>query len=248
MTAPATLRSAASVLVLRDGSSGLEVLVLRRAAETPSAPGAIVFPGGTTDPADRDREALKNRGIDDDTLSDQWGFDEAGMAVAVALRELFEESGVLVTLESTTSQLRQELRELLLDTPANFYEILSSHGLHLDPSGLSYVAHWRTPVGRPRRFDTRFFALRAPVDQEATCDGHEAVEDIWTTPQEALARFHRGEWSMLLPTRTILAELATYVSVNAAFDAWHGRAVSMVQPVDIEVNGVTMAVVPEATA
>ena len=237
--------SAASILVLRDGKHGLEVLMLRRHANSPSAPRALVFPGGMTDAADLVVENRVTVGILDDDLARTWGFGAAGVAVAVALRELFEEAGLLCTTRPTTPEQRETWRELAQATPANFYEILSSNERQLDAAGLVYMAHWRTPEGRPRRYDTRFFAARCPEGQEARCDGHETTEEFWTTPARALENFHRGEWSMLLPTRTLLAQLATFSSIDDAFDFWRRTPVTMVQPVDVVVNGERVALLPD---
>ena len=238
-------RTAASILVLRETPEGLEVLLLRRHANTPAAPRALVFPGGTTDEADGIPENLVIAGIPNDVLAEQWGFATAGVAVAVALRELFEEAGVLCTARTTTPAQRAQWRDESRGSPANFYEILRANSLHLDVAGLAYVAHWRTPAGRPRRYDTRFFAIRWPEGQEASCDGYEATDEYWVTPSRALEHVHRGEWSMLLPTRTLLAQLATFHSIEEAFAYWRSTPVVMVQPVDAVINGERVALLPE---
>jgi len=238
-------RTAASTLVLREGAEGIEVLMLRRHADVPSAPRSLVFPGGTTDDADLRPENRVIAGIPDDLLADRWGFPSAGVAAAVALRELFEEAGLLCTSRPTGQEQRNEWRAVAQKGASNFYEILSSEGLELAVHDLVYMAYWRTPEGRPRRYDTRFFAVRYPQDQVASCDGHETTEDFWITPAQALANFHRGEWSLLLPTRTLLAQLATFATIDEAFGHWASTAVTMVQPVDAVINGERVALLPD---
>ena len=156
-----------------------------------------------------------------------------------------EEAGLLCTTRSTDQEERDEWRAVAQKGASNFYQILSSEGLELAVHDLVYMAYWRTPEGRPRRYDTRFFAVRCPRDQVASCDGHETTDDFWITPAQALANFHRGEWSLLLPTRTLLAQLAPFTSIDEAFGHWVSTAVTMVQPVDAVINGERVALLPD---
>lgn len=178
---------ASSVLVLRSGGAGMEVLMGRR-RETLFFGGAWVFPGGAVDEADRD-PVLTGAGH----LPD-------GPWRAAALRETAEEVGLLVT------DVPVEMPEGPVG--ADVYRVLRDAGARFLFEELAYVSNWVTPVGVSRRFDTRFFALAVPP---GTDPGHVASEFdrvAWVSPGEALARFADGDMEMILPTIKHLEFLA----------------------------------------
>ncbi len=238
-------RPAATTVVLRDGAHGLEVLLLRRHDDTPSAAGAFVFPGGGVSVADERMKTLMNGSISAEALELRLGTSDAAAYLGAALRELFEEAGLLITAEHVDAEQLARWRSGVLDGTQNFYDIFSQFGAERGPERLVYFAHWRTPEQRTRRFDTRFFALRAPDEQVASCDGYETVEHRWVRPADALQAYERGEWKFLLPTRTILAELAGAENVEAILEQWRTRpTISMIQPVEVTENGVTSVRLP----
>jgi 8-oxo-dGTP pyrophosphatase MutT (NUDIX family) len=157
------IRPAATVLLVRDGEAGLEVLMQRRNPTMVFASGNYVFPGGRVDDADGEGEAAY---------------------VAAAVRECREEAGLTV-----------------------------------DAGDLVWMAHWVTPRGEPRRFDTRFFLAVAPEGQDALHDGEEAVATEWVRPDDGLAHWKAKEWTMMPPTVVCLRNLSEHATAAAAM-AW----------------------------
>jgi glyoxylase-like metal-dependent hydrolase (beta-lactamase superfamily II)/8-oxo-dGTP pyrophosphatase MutT (NUDIX family) len=228
--APADARLAASVLFLRDplqdGSQdargGLEVLMLRRAErEGDLRSGAAVFPGGVLDARDREAHALC-LGADDADVSALLGVAPGGLDYLVAaVRESFEEVGLLLTDRALDAKLVHPWRERLQSGAVGIAEFCAAHDVRLDLSGLVYFSHWLTPPGQPKRFDTRFFAVRAPAGQIAVEDRGEAVELMWLTPAAAL---DRARGLKLLPvTRRTLQDLGRHRDVESALADAHGR-------------------------
>lgn len=228
---------AATVMFIRDvapaggGSNELEVCLLRRNTRSVFVGGASVFPGGALDPADG-APATTERcdGLSEDDALARLRADAHGRAHWIAaIREAFEECGLL---PATTV----DGRPLRLDDPAtatrfaghraavdggtrSLGEVLAAEALRLDLSALHYVAHWVTPVGPPRRYDTRFFVGRAPEHQPLAHDGSEVVGAEWTTPAAALGRLEAGELSMLPPTSESLRWLSEFATVDAVLEA-----------------------------
>jgi 8-oxo-dGTP pyrophosphatase MutT (NUDIX family) len=213
---PAVPRDAATVMLLRHSGAGLEVYMLRRKPTMAFAPGAYVFPGGSVDPRDSD-EQVAWAGPD----AAEWGrvFDAppalARALVCAAVRETFEESGVLLAGESadsvvadTTSDEWEADRQALLDHSVSLAELLARRGLVLRADLLRPWSRWITPVIEPRRFDTRFFAAALPAGQRTRDVGGEAAEVAWLQPGDALATGKRGEIRLFPPTAVTLSELA----------------------------------------
>ncbi|MBU6367722.1 MAG: MBL fold metallo-hydrolase [Gemmatimonadetes bacterium] len=218
------MRQAASVLLLRDrpaaAGGGVEVLMLRRAERGGDfRSGAAVFPGGVLDPRDRLAHPVVD-GWDDAQASARLGVAEGGLDYLVAaIRECFEEVGVLcATGDAAARQAAHVIwRAPLQDGRASLAELCAALDLRLPVAGWSYLAHWVTPPGMPRRFDTRFFVGQAPADQEPVADAGEAQDAFWRTPAEALAD---DSGLVLLPvTRALLAWLAPHHTVEAALAA-----------------------------
>jgi 8-oxo-dGTP pyrophosphatase MutT (NUDIX family) len=214
--APAIPRDAATVMLLRQREAGLEVYMLRRKRTMAFAPGAFVFPGGSVDPRDAD-EQVAWAGPD----AAEWGrvFDAppslAMALVCAAVRETFEESGVLLAGESadsvvadTTSDEWEADRQALLDRSVSLAELLARRRLVLRADLLRPWSRWITPVIEPRRFDTRFFAAALPAGQRTRDVGGEASQVAWLAPGDALAAGKRGEIRLFPPTAVTLSELA----------------------------------------
>ncbi|MBX3635993.1 MAG: MBL fold metallo-hydrolase [Rubrivivax sp.] len=219
---PPDARLAASLLLLRDGAAGLEVLMLRRAErEGDLRSGAAVFPGGVLDARDRDAHPYCT-GADDAALSARLGLAAGGLDYAVAaLRECFEEVGLLLAEGEFDLGALQPWRHRLNDGRATMAELCASFGLTLPVDRLVYCSHWLTPPGVPKRFDTRFFAALAPVGQQALADLGEAVELMWLTPAAAL---EPARGLKLLPvTRRTLEELARHADAASALAAARAR-------------------------
>ncbi len=217
-TPAADARTAASLLLLRDGGDGPEVLMLRRAERDGDLrSGVTVFPGGVLDARDRDAHPLC-LGWDDAGASARLGVACGGLDYLVAaVRETFEEVGLLLAEGDFDLEHLQAWRQELQAGRNGIAEFCRAHDLRLDLRGLVYFSHWLTPPGLPKRFDTRFFVARAPAGQVAEADCGEALELMWLTPQAALAP-QRG--LKLLPvTQRTLQALAAHANVDTALAA-----------------------------
>jgi 8-oxo-dGTP pyrophosphatase MutT (NUDIX family) len=219
-------RPAATVITVRDGRNGYEILMLRRNLNSDFVGGAYVFPGGRVDEADAGPAAERcTFGLTDQEASRRLSLERGGFAYYVAcLRELFEEAGLLIACDENGEPVqlgddesihrfaasRREVNAGTLD----FISMMERERLVLDLRGLEYVAHWVTPVGPPRRFDTRFFVALAPQSQVATHDAGETVADQWLRPVDALAAHARGELEMILPTIRNLEAIAHFQSAH----------------------------------
>jgi 8-oxo-dGTP pyrophosphatase MutT (NUDIX family) len=205
-------RPAATVMMLRDAPGGCEVLMLRRNLNSDFVGGAYVFPGGGVDAADGTSTAEHVvEGLSDAEASARLELTGGGLAYYVAcLRELFEEAGLLVARDGEDRLVRFDDDELarrfaahrrqVNAREARFLDVVSAEGLRLDLRQLEYISHWVTPVGPPRRYDTRFFVAVAPEAQIAAHDDGETVADVWVRPADALERGRRGELELIFPT------------------------------------------------
>ena len=232
--APATPRDAATVMLLRNGPAagggqpggehGIEVYMLRRKPSMAFAPGAFVFPGGSVDARDAD-EDVAWAGPD----VSAWGrvFDVpdqlARALVCAAVRETFEESGVLLagpsagTVVADTSGDDWEAdRNALLDRSISLAELLGRRRLVLRADLLRPWSRWITPVVEERRFDARFFAAALPPGQRTRDVGGEAAQVAWVRPADAIAAGRNEEILLWPPTAVTLAELASCGTVAAA--------------------------------
>jgi 8-oxo-dGTP pyrophosphatase MutT (NUDIX family) len=239
-----TTRDAATLMLIRDardddGGPAVEVCMLRRNLESEFVAGAYVFPGGSVDEEDRGPEAAARcRGLTDVEASAILGMDSGGLALWVAaLRECFEEAGVLVarpvaagapgegpsdlldTSDPVVAARFATWRDAVNDGSASFLDLCRAEGLELDLGDVHFVSHWITPELAPRRYDTRFFITAAPPGQVASHDDGETIAAIWTRPTEALARQAAGEIDLLPPTITNLANIQSY-RTTAEVMAW----------------------------
>lgn len=205
-----TIREAATVMLLRDDPE-LQVFMLRRNPRTVFAPGASVFPGGAVDDADRDPGLLARcRGRDDEAASLLLGHDRGGLGFWVAaIREAFEEAGVLLACSAAIDRL-PEAREALARGEQTFLDFVVAEDLLLDVGALSPFAHWITPPGAPRRYDTWFFAAAAPDGHAYRHDDDEAVASEWVSPAEALRQGELGEIDLFFPTQRSLGLLTKF--------------------------------------
>ena len=243
---------ASTIVVIRDQNDVLEILMLRRSRALVAASGAHVFPGGGLEEVDA--EVVRRRlftGPTPETASRRLNLATGALSYyCAALRELFEEAGVLiVTSASATprpvdSEHLALWREELLEQHITWPDFLEREGLYLGLGQLGYLAHWVTPLGRPRRFDTRFFVASVPSGQFALADESEIVEHVWSTADDALARFDLGEWSMLVPTVHTLRQLSAHRRVADTL-RWAAQVeVTRIQPREIERDGRMVVVIP----
>jgi len=222
---------AATVTLVRDADDGIEVLVLQRNFQSGFMPGMYLFPGGALDASDFSEEAMALcPGIDDATASGLLKLERGGLAYWIAaIRESFEEAGLLLAYdaggemialnESESIERFGEYRRALNAGEQEFMEMLSAEGLRLAADQLVFFSHWITPVGAPRRYDTRFFIARAPAGQEVLHDNRETIGHRWVRPQAALAGYASGEFKMRTPTLKTLELFSRHSNVSDLLDA-----------------------------
>lgn len=217
------MRDAATVVLVRAGETApIEVFLMRRVKQMEFAGGMTVFPGGGVDPRDAEAD-LAWTGPDEDWWAEQFHTEPATAQalVCAAVRELFEECGVLLAARSDgsfpdTSALNAE-RAGLVDKSLSFAQFLRDHDLSLRADLLRPLAHWITPLGERRRYDTRFFLAVLPEGQTADGETTEAAETGWAAPAAAIESWNDGKHFLLPPTWTQLRHLTKFDSVEAAF-------------------------------
>ena len=222
MNEPVVPRLSATVLLARDGGAGMEIFMVVRHHQIDFASGALVFPGGSLDASDRDPR-IRNMADGAEGLSD----DNLALRVAAA-RESFEECGVLLARDNDTGsivrgsralELGETYRARLEANDIGMADVMEAEGLRLALDELVPFAHWITPVGLPKRFDTQFFLARAPQDHALAHDGSEAVDSVWITPEQALADADSGRRTLIFATTLNLAKVGRSQKVSDALDA-----------------------------
>lgn len=210
---------ASTVALLRDASGGLEVYLVEKARNLEFAGGAYVFPGGTLDDDDRDPgwadllppESLEKIGGEISDLK-----PEEGLAFHLAaVRELFEEAGILLAANPPGLEETLALRESLL-SGKSFFDAARKARFALKPENLTYYSHWVTPEIYPLRFSARFFLAVLPEGQEPSPDRHEVLQGIWISPRDAMDKSSAGSLPLMTPTHYTLQELSHF---NTAGDA-----------------------------
>uniref|UniRef100_UPI0040479402 MBL fold metallo-hydrolase n=1 Tax=Limnohabitans sp. TaxID=1907725 RepID=UPI0040479402 len=207
---PAPLRPAATVLLLRDGPNGVEVLMTRRSMKASFAPGAYVFPGGGIDAADAQAHGMAQRRP---TQSDL----HLTQAIA-AIRESFEELGVLFARHANGRWANHD-DIAAIDRKGPFAAQCQARGLSLAAEQVFVLAHWITDRDLPRRFDVPFLVARMPEGQAPVADESEQFEPVWVRPQDALNRHEAGDFFMVYPTIRTLERLKAFANVNAVLQA-----------------------------
>jgi 8-oxo-dGTP pyrophosphatase MutT (NUDIX family) len=229
-------RAAATVALLRDTSDGVEVYALRRQSTMAFAAGQYVFPGGSVDPRDTDA-GLGWVGPGPAFWAAAFAAPEpaARALVCAAVRETFEESGVLLAgpdadsvVADTSGDDWEADRRALIERDLAFAEFLNRRGLAVRADLLRPWAHWITPAIEPRRFDTRFFVAAMPAGQRTREFGEEADRVEWVRPLTAIGRCADGKMQMMPPTLVTMAELGEFDSVAAALAAH--RVVTPIEP------------------
>ncbi len=234
---PPPTRDAATIVLLRDAVSGLEAYLLRRVETMAFAARMHVFPGGRVDPAD----AAAHTGWYG-PHPEEWAqilSADAGLSrglVCAAVRETFEESGVLLAgagpdqVADVAGPEWEADRLALIGREESLSGLLTRRGLALRADLLRPWAHWITPELEPRRYDTRFFVAALPPGQLTRDVGGEADATMWLTPAAAVKLHEQGELDMLPPTIITLQELAEYATTSEVLSAAAGRDIAPVLP------------------
>ncbi len=239
---PAEPRDAATVVLLRPGPGGSEVYLLRRQTSMAFAGGMCVFPGGGVDPRDFDDE-LVDRGLWSGPSPAEWAErlaceePKARALVCAAVRETFEESGVLLAgasgddvVADTTGDDWEADRVALESRELSLTAFLERRSLVLRTDLLGAWSGWLTPVFEPRRYRTWFFVARLPEGQVTRDVSSEASSVTWEGALEAVAQVDRGDIFMMPPTWLTCLDVAQYADPDDALDEAHGRRVEMFMP------------------
>lgn len=234
---------AATVTLVRDAASGVEVLMLQRNFQSGFMPGMFLFPGGALDSGDRaDSVLARCPGLDDETASAALGLPHGGLAYwAAAIRESFEEAGVLLAYDEAGALVNpgdpermkryEEYRRKLNAGEQELADMLEPEDLQLAVERLTYFGHWITPVNAPRRYDTRFFVGVAPEGQEALPDNVEAIHHVWVRPRDAIERYRSGEYKMRTPTIRTLEKISPFDTADDLIEALRAqRAIPAMLP------------------
>ncbi|MGB3829673.1 MAG: NUDIX hydrolase [Ornithinimicrobium sp.] len=236
----ASPRLSASVVLVRDGARGVEVFMQHRVASMACAPAVWVFPGGGVDPADALDPAAA------DAAPDRWpvlpGLDphRAGLVLTAAVREVFEECGVLFAgpdLDSVVSDLSHyrwsTYRASLLDRSISCAQMLRREGLVVRYDALTPLARWITPECEPRRYDTVFFAATLPPGQHADGRTSEALTCQWIAADAAVRQHHQGPGTLMPPTLVLAEQIARCDTVADYLASPRTLRAVMPEPVDL---------------
>ncbi|WP_086823878.1 NUDIX domain-containing protein [Allokutzneria sp. NRRL B-24872] len=245
---PAPAKDSATVVLLRDAPAGIEVFLLRRVLGMAFAGGMTAFPGGGLDGRDADT-SVAWAGPEPAWWARQFGCtpEKARALVCAAVRETFEEAGVLLagpdehSVVGDTSRYA-EYRAALVGRQVSLAQFLAEEGLVLRADLLRPWANWVTPIDEPRRYDTRFFIAALPEGQRADGVTTEAEDVEWCTPAEALAAWREGRRGLLPPTWMTLAELAEHADMASALA--EDRTIDKIIPRVVREGSVIRAVLP----
>ena len=208
--------AAATIMLLRDSPQGLEVFMVVRHHQIDFASGALVFPGGKVDPQDTDQRVVSRLAAYEKQTVEQ------SVLRAAAIREVFEESGILLARRRSgtpiaAAEIPDAWRDGLNAQSLTLGDLVDEGDLHLACDDLAHFAHWITPEMMPKRFDTHFYLARGPHDQVAGHDGHENVDSVWIRPQQVVEDAANKTRTVIFPTLCNVIRLAQYDSVEAAF-------------------------------
>lgn len=244
------VRDASTVVLLRDAPVGLEVFLIKRSGLSDVLGGAYVFPGGKLDAADA-MEDMENRvdqspqvlhaALNEPALSHH---NAAALYVA-ALREAFEESGVLFA-QGASLQATANAAQLLKDG-LSFADMLVQLNLRLQTQHVQPWSRWITPKMASvstKRFDTRFFIAAVPLNQTAVHDNHEATESVWLPPRTALEQYWNGDIALAPPQIMSLAHLSHHSSVASALAEARSKPPAVIEPEPFDYEGIRTITYP----
>lgn len=216
-------RPASTLVLVRDAQHAPEIFMVRRSAQASFFGGAYVFPGGRLDDSDRSEAILARvRGLTQEAAARlQEPIEQAKALYIAALRETFEEAGVLLATEEDgalaqlqtperESLVKETRRRLIAGEASAFLSLLEQANLYLDVSQVAFFARWVTPEAEPKRFDARFFVAVAPSDQEAAHDQAETTEGVWLSAAQIIEQHKQGQIFLAPPTFRTLENLLPF--------------------------------------
>ncbi|MFA7268341.1 MAG: MBL fold metallo-hydrolase [Sterolibacterium sp.] len=232
ITASRFPRPAATLILARDTDQGMQVLMVRRSTQADYAAGSYVFPGGTLEESDGAETILRH-------CDRQTTRDEQFALKFCAIRECFEEAGLLLAVDADNNPVGMETEQTILSYAdarrsmlagsMSFADLCDRHALRPATAELAYFSHWITPLGAPKRFDVHFFVAATPPHQTPSHDEAETIGHLWIRPEEAIGRQRRNEMGLLFPTIKTLEALACFETVAALLA--HARTPRLVQPI-----------------
>ncbi len=243
-------RPAATVMLLRDGPTGLEVFLVRRHGLSDVLGGAYVFPGGKVDREDADEALLARADRPAQVLHAELGEPDLPVATAAsmyvaALRETFEEAGLLLATDDRP--LDTERAQALAREGLNFAQMLDRLDIRLAVGRLVPWTRWITPVipsVQSKRFDTRFFAVQVAGDAVARHDDRETTDSEWLAPRTALDRYWARAIALAPPQIMSLAHLSRHTTVASALAEARGRVPPVIQPEAMNIAGSRVVAYP----
>jgi len=237
---------------------GIEVFTVRRVIQSDFMPDVYVFPGGSVAADDSAAEQAEMVCMPVAPVgADPEGRTVLGSGVrAAAIRELFEEAGVLLAyrtgqmlaISDEDSPRFAAYRQAFNERNGSLVAMAHAENLQLATDLLGYFAHWITPEGMPKRFDTHFFITTAPAEQVAAHDRLETSEGLWISPADALARSELGDFPLVLATIYQLRDLARFQSVAEALAATTTQHVDTHTPLLVQEDGKTRVYLPDDAA
>ena len=253
-------KKAATVILLRDKKpEGFEVFLLKRHEKSSFMGGNFVYPGGRVDRDDGSLEICSfSKGITFDEahkiLGGTFSPEESFAHWIAAIRELFEEAGVLLAY-AQNEDLVQIKNQDELNKFSNYRSLLQKGGITICQMAqeekllfaldqLLYYAHWITPEARSERFDTRFFLAQYPIGQEASHDQKETTAGIWITPQKALEENLNGEVMLSPPTLKTLEDLSRFKSIGEVLYSFKAREIRPILPILTKISDNPLIVFP----
>jgi len=257
---PVIPKNAATVILLRnDERQGFDVFLLKRHEKSSFMGGNYVYPGGRVDRDDGSPELYSlSRGVTLEEAQKNLGEilspEESFAHWIAAIRELFEEAGVLLAydqkgnlIQLTNREERErflDYRKLLQEDKISFSEMAQKENLLFALDQLLYYAHWITPEAQPQRFDTRFFLTRCPSGQEASPDQKETTAGIWLAPQKALEENLKRVVILSPPTLKTLEDLARFKSIDEVFNSQRKEDIRPILPILTKVTNGPIIIFP----
>jgi len=253
-------KKAATVILLRDKEpDGFEVFLLKRHEKSSFMGGNYVYPGGRVDRNDGSLETCSlSRGMTFEEatkiLGGTFSPEESFAHWIAAIRELFEEAGVLLAYDHKGDLLQTknggerekslQYRKLLQEGKINICEIAQKEDLLFALDQLHYYAHWITPEAQPQRFNTRFFLTRYSSGQEASHDQRETTASIWITPREALEENLKGEVILSPPTLKTLEDLSRFKTIENIFHSLKKEEIRPILPILVKISDTPLIIFP----